>query len=90
VRPQTTVGGNDAYPTIWLKAAALLQTVVGNHALLDGNKRLGWLATAVFLDINQASVATAANDDVYTLVMQIARSEPALDEIADRLEHLTD
>ena len=58
-RPQTTVGGDDAYPTIWSKAAALLQSIVDNHALIDGNKRLGWLATAVFLEINDASVAAA-------------------------------
>jgi death-on-curing protein len=48
-RPQTTVGGQDAYLTIWLKAAALLQSVVNNHALVDGNKRLGWLASAVLV-----------------------------------------
>ena len=48
-RPRTTVGGQDAYPTSWLKAAALLQSIVNNHVLVDGNKRLGWLATAVFL-----------------------------------------
>lgn len=87
-RPQTTVGGVDAYPTIWLKAAALLQSVVGNHALVDGNKRLGWLATAVFFEINEASVAAAGNDDVYVLVMQVARSELDLGEIAARLEQL--
>lgn len=89
-RPQTTVGGTDAYPTIWLKAAALLQSVVGNHALVDGNKRLGWLATAVFLEINHVSAASARNDDVYMLVMQVARSELTLDEIADRLRQLTE
>lgn len=49
-RPQIFVGGQDAYPTIWLKAAALLQSVVNDHALVDGNTRLGWLATAVFLE----------------------------------------
>ena len=51
-RPRTTVFGEDAYPDIWAKAAALLQSVVKNHALVDGNKRLGWLATATFLEIN--------------------------------------
>ena len=44
-RPQTTVFGEDAYPDIWTKAAALLQSVVKNHPLIDGNKRLGWLST---------------------------------------------
>lgn len=39
-RPQTTVFGDDAYPDIWTKAAALLQSVLKNHALIDGNKRL--------------------------------------------------
>src|SRR5262249_56733452 len=46
-RPQMSVAGEDAYPDLWLKAAALLQSVVKNHALVDGNKRLGWMATAV-------------------------------------------
>jgi death-on-curing protein len=87
-RPQTTVGGEDAYPTIWLKAAALLQSVVGNHALVDGNKRLGWLSVAVFLEINDTSVAAASNDDVYTLVMEVAQAGLALDDIADRLRRL--
>lgn len=89
-RPQATVGGKDAYPTLWLKAAALLQSVVGNHALVDGNKRLGWLSVAVFLEINDTSVAAASNDDVYALVMAVARSELALDDIAERLRHLVD
>ena len=88
-RPPTTVGTQDAYPTIWLKAAALLQSVVNNHALIDGNKRLGWLATAVFLELNDASVAAATNDDVYDLVITVASTKAALDEIAARLEAFT-
>ena len=87
-RPQTTVGGDDAYPTIWSKAAALLQSIVDNHALVDGNKRLGWLATAVFLEINDSSVATAANDDVYDLVMAVAAGASTIERIAERLRQL--
>ena len=78
-RPQTTIGLDDAYPTIWLKAAALLQSIVNNHALIDGNKRLGWLATAVFLEINGASVARATNDEVVDLVMAVASTATATD-----------
>ncbi len=81
-RPQTTIGAEDAYPTIWLKAAALLQSIVGNHALVDGNKRLGWLATAVFSEINDASVSAASNDEVHDLVMAIASSTSTLATIA--------
>jgi death-on-curing protein len=87
-RPQTTVGGDDAYPTIWLKAAALLQSIVDNHALVDGNKRFGWLATAVFLEINDASVAAAPNDDVYDLVMAVAAGASKTEEIAAQLQQL--
>ncbi len=87
-RPQTTVGGEDAYATVWEKAAALLQSIVGNHALVDGNERLGWLAAAVFLEINGASVSRATNDDVYELVIEVASSRLDLGQIAERLEAL--
>ena len=87
-RPQTSVGGTDAYPSIWSKAAALLQSLVNNHPLIDGNKRLGWLATAVFLETNGASVAGASNDDVYELVIWVATENRSIDEIADALRML--
>lgn len=85
-RPQTTVGGSDAYATIWVKGAALLESIVNNHALVDGNKRLGWLATAVFLELNDASVAHVDNDAVYELVMDVASGDTRFAEIAARLE----
>ena len=88
-RPQAGAFGADAYPDIWTKAAALLQSVVTNHALVDGNKRLGWLATAVFLELNAASVAPAHNDDVYELVMRVAAEDVPVEEIADLLRELS-
>ena len=88
-RPQTTLGEEDAYPTITEKAAALLQSLVINHAIIDGNKRLGWLATAVFLEINDFSVAHVPNDDVYELVMHIASTNPPLSDIVQRLRAMT-
>lgn len=88
-RPQASAFGSDAYPDIWTKAAALLQSVVNNHALIDGNKRLGWLATAVFLELNGASVVAANNDDVYELVMRVAAEESSVEEIADLLRELS-
>ena len=88
-RPQTTLGEEDAYPTITEKAAALLQSLVINHALIDGNKRLGWLATAVFLEINNFSVAHVPNDDVYELVMHVASNNPPLSDIVQRLRAMT-
>lgn len=88
-RPQASAFGSDAYPDIWTKAAALLQSVVNNHALIDGNKRLGWLATAVFLELNGASVTAAHNNDVYELVMRVAAEELSVEEIADLLRELS-
>jgi death-on-curing protein len=87
-RPQTTAYGADAYPDLWTKAAALLLSIVNNHALVDGNKRLGWLAAAVFLDINGIDVSVASNDDVYELVMDVAGGHPTVAEVADRLSTL--
>ncbi|HEC08689.1 MAG TPA: type II toxin-antitoxin system death-on-curing family toxin [Acidimicrobiales bacterium] len=88
-RPRTTVGGSDAYPDLWTKAAALLQSVVSSHALIDGNKRLGWLATAVFLEINGHSLAEAEQSEIYDLVMGVARGSTSLEEIASDLRSLT-
>lgn len=87
-RPQTTAFGQDAYPDLLTKAAALLQSIVNNHALVDGNKRLGWLATAVFLELNGVDAATVANDDVYDFVIWVASTNPNLDDIAIRLRGL--
>ena len=87
-RPQTTVGGNDAYPDMWSKGAALMQSIVKNHALVDGNKRLGWLATAVVLEINGVDTTSASNDAVYDLVIDVAAGDHKVDEIAARLRDM--
>ena len=87
-RPRTVVFGVEAYETIWTKAAALLQSIVNNHALIDGNKRLGWLATAVFLELNDVPISQASNDDVYEFVLSVASGSPEFDEIAERLQDL--
>ena len=80
------VAGQDAYPDLVTKAAALLQSIVGNHALVDGNERLGWLATAVLLELNGVAVTQASNDDVVDLVMWVASSTRDVGDIAGRLQ----
>ena len=87
-RPQTAVFGQDAYPDIWSKAAALLQSIVNNHALIDGNKRLGWLATAVFLEINGVSVIHVSNDGIYQFVIDVAANNPSFEHNAAALRAL--
>lgn len=84
-RPQTSAFGEDAYVDIWAKAAALLQSIVKDHPLVDGNKRLGWLATAVFLELNGVEATRAGNDEVYELGVSVAAGHHDVDEIAATL-----
>lgn len=85
-RPRATAFGEDAYPDVWTKAAALLHSVVKNHPLVDGNKRLGWMACGVFLEINGVAATKATNDDVYELVMELAAGESEIADLAQRLK----
>ena len=70
-RPQATVYGDDAYPDLDAKASALLHSIVSNHALVDGNKRLGWVATRLFYALNGADLRAPA-DDAFALVIAVA------------------
>lgn len=83
-RPTTTLWGREAYPTLDEKAAALLQSVVGNHALIDGNKRLGWLAVVVFYALNGVDL-DAPDDDAYDLVISVATGATDVPECARAL-----
>ena len=83
-RPRSSAFGEDAYPTVALKAAALLHSITSNHALVDGNKRLAWLATTVFLDLNGFS-PELADDEAFTLVWDVAATSMDLEEIVRRL-----
>ena len=83
-RPTTTLWGNDAYPSLDQKAAALLQSQVGNHALVDGNKRLGWLAVVVLYALNDVDL-DAPDDDAYDLVISVATNASDVPECARAL-----
>lgn len=87
-RPQTSAFGEDAYPDIWTKAAALLHSIVKNHPLIDGNKRLGWFATAFFLGANQVEKIDGTTDEAYDLVIRVATTEISVDEIAEELSQI--
>lgn len=57
MRPQTTFGGKDLYPSIFEKAAVLMYSLVMNHPFVDGNKRTGTVSALVFLEINRFRIA---------------------------------
>jgi death-on-curing protein len=81
VRPATTVFGADAYETLELKAAAMLESLARNHALVDGNKRTAWTLMVLFLWVNgfQHDMGT---DTAFDLVLGVARGELELAEAA--------
>ncbi|GGZ51966.1 toxin Doc [Streptomyces inusitatus] len=90
-RPQSQMFGIQAYTDPFEKAAALLQSLAVNHPLVDGNKRMAWMCTVVFLDINGADMVAVDQDAAYGLVIEVATG--ALEEtarIAARLRSLHD
>jgi death on curing protein len=84
-RPQATVFGDDAYPTLPLKAAALTHSIVTNDALVDGNKRMGLIALRLFLGMNDHDLA-ASQDEKFRLIMAIAGGKLRdVEQIAERI-----
>ena len=83
-RPQAVVFGVEAYAGLDLKAAVLLESLVGNRALVDGNKRLGWLSVAVFYGSNGVAL-DAPDDPAYELVVAVASGQLTADEVARQL-----
>jgi death-on-curing protein len=90
-RPQAAVFGDDAYPGIHEKAAALLQSLATNHALIDGNKRTAFVATALFYELNGHHVADGPEDELFELVIAVAtRAIDSVHVIAQKLAHFVD
>ena len=85
-RPLTTVFGDDAYPTFEEKAAALLHSLVRNHALVDGNKRLAWSACRVFHLINGRDL-TYTVDEAEQMVLSAAAGGMDVSGIANWLHN---
>ena len=84
-RPRASVFGQDAYIDVHLKAAALMQSLARNHALMDGNKRVAWTACRTFLAINGEWISAPA-DERFDFVIRVATGVAAdLEEIADQL-----
>jgi len=81
-RPAATVFGADAYPDLTSKVAALLESVVRNHALVDGNKRAGWALAAVTIWLNDHELSYE-EDEAFAMVMRVADGSSTLNEITE-------
>ncbi|MFL1381396.1 type II toxin-antitoxin system death-on-curing family toxin [Nocardiopsis protaetiae] len=88
-RPRDTAFGEEAYPDPWLKATALLRSVLIGHPLSDGNKRLAWTSAKAFLRLNGVDWGPVDQDAAYDLVIAVTTGELVeVAEIAGRLRNL--
>lgn len=85
LRPQASACGEDAYPTIHEKAAALLHGLARNHPFVDGNKRTAWAATHVFYLLN-GYVVIVDDGDVVSLMVDVAEGMLDVPNIAAKLK----
>lgn len=85
-RPRSSMFGTEAYPDLLSKASALLESLARNHALVDGNKRLAWAATTVFLLDNGLSLLDVDQDEAYDFMISVAEGRLELAEMARWLE----
>lgn len=84
-RPQASFGGQDLYPDLFSKAAALGHSLVSNHPFVDGNKRIGFEAMRLMLRLNGYDVH-ASLEAKYALVMDMAKGKLTEQAIADWLK----
>ncbi|MFQ5343525.1 MAG: type II toxin-antitoxin system death-on-curing family toxin [Anaerolineae bacterium] len=84
-RPQATFEGEDLYPDIFSKAAALMDSLIRNHPFVDGNKRTGITSAALFLRQNGCCL-TASNTELESFTIRVAEFGPDLSEIAAWLQ----
>jgi death-on-curing protein len=88
-RPFQTFGGNDLYPSVIEKAAALAESLIKNHPFIDGNKRTGLLAISSLL-INNHYALKADPDDLYSFIIDISTSVISFDVIVAWLKANTE
>jgi len=79
-RPFQTFGGKDLYPDFFAKAAALGESIIINHPIIDGNKRTGYVLMETILRVGNLKI-TAANDDLYNFVISISTGEKKLKKL---------
>lgn len=85
LRPQQSVFGNDAYPDIHTKAAALMHSLIRNHPFVDGNKRTGVLSVILFYNLN-GFLVEAEQQEVIALALDVAEGQNDLERIAGTLK----
>lgn len=80
-RPQATFDGQDLYPSLYAKAAALMVGLVNNHPFIDGNKRVGLTAAALFLVRNGLQLR-ASNEELEQVTLEAAQGRLTVEQMA--------
>ena len=89
-RPATSLFGEDVYATLALKTAALMDSIVNNHRMMEGNKRSSWFAANFFVELNGYEIV-ATEDEAFAFILSIARGNQPLEDVALWLEsHLNE
>lgn len=84
-RPQTSFDDEDLYPDFFTKAAALMESVINNHPFVDGNKRTGIAATALFLNANGYRLQVS-NTELEKFTLEVAQAQHTIEDIAAWLQ----
>ena len=85
-RPATSLFGEDAYATLALKTAALMDSIVNNHPMMDGNKRSSWFVANFFVELNGREIV-ATEDEAFAFILSIATGNQPLEDVALWLEN---
>ena len=81
IRPQTGY-----YDTLSLQAAALLQSLIQNHSFIDGNKRVAFATTVIFLRMNGYRLKVEPDDGESFLIDEVMQKKIQVEDIATWLE----
>ena len=85
LRPQTTFGGVDLYPTVFNKAASLIHSLLLNHPFVDGNKRNAIASALIFLELNGYTFTTS-NKNLVSTALSIENKKWSLEKISSWLK----
>lgn len=87
-RPFAGTNDSEFYPTTYLKAAAVIESIVKNHPFIDGNKRTGYVVMRLFL-LSDGLDINASQDEKYEFVIEIATGNLTIEDITSWiLNHL--
>lgn len=86
LRPQSTFGGKDLYPNVFLKGAALVHSLLLNHMFVDGNKRTAMFSVMEFLELNGYRF-TATQKEVVDTALWIENEKPEIEEVSKWLQN---